>query len=145
MKISKLLSKIKKCQTVPIKMGVVLSVQTNRFDQIIWVTEEEEEEDEDDNMSTVMRLRTKMPWKTCWRYLTSGGFFLLFLMIFSKLLKHSVIVAIDYWLARWTSLDEKHKTDEVGHKLKLSRQDFSNNWKITLLYYKPIHLGRLFL
>uniref|UniRef100_A0A9L0RUD7 ATP binding cassette subfamily C member 9 n=1 Tax=Equus caballus TaxID=9796 RepID=A0A9L0RUD7_HORSE len=65
--------------------------------------EEEEEEDEDDNMSTVMRLRTKMPWRTCWRYLTSGGFFLLFLMIFSKLLKHSVIVAIDYWLATWTS------------------------------------------
>ncbi|KYO36722.1 hypothetical protein Y1Q_0024384 [Alligator mississippiensis] len=24
-----------------------------------------------------------------------------------------VIVAIDYWLARWTSLDEKHKTDET--------------------------------
>ncbi|XP_008579703.1 PREDICTED: ATP-binding cassette sub-family C member 9 [Galeopterus variegatus] len=65
--------------------------------------EEEEEEDEDDDMSTVMRLRTKMPWKTCWRYLTSGGFFLLFLMMFSKLLKHSVIVAIDYWLATWTS------------------------------------------
>ncbi|XP_074050394.1 ATP-binding cassette sub-family C member 9 isoform X3 [Macrotis lagotis] len=65
--------------------------------------EEEEEEDEDDNMSTVLRLRTKMPWKTCWRYLTSGGFFFLFLMIFSKLLKHSVIVAIDYWLATWTS------------------------------------------
>ncbi|XP_072509634.1 ATP-binding cassette sub-family C member 9 isoform X3 [Notamacropus eugenii] len=65
--------------------------------------EEEEEEDEDDNMSTVLRLRTKMPWKTCWRYLTSGGFFFLFLMVFSKLLKHSVIVAIDYWLATWTS------------------------------------------
>ncbi|XP_067415343.1 ATP-binding cassette sub-family C member 9 isoform X3 [Emydura macquarii macquarii] len=72
--------------------------------------EEEEEEDDDDNMSTVMRLRTKMPWKTCWRYLTSGGFFLLFLMIFSKLLKHSVIVAIDYWLARWTSMDNENKT-----------------------------------
>ncbi|KAJ7422498.1 ATP-binding cassette transporter sub-family C member 8 [Willisornis vidua] len=71
--------------------------------------EEEEEEDEDDNMSTVMRLRTKMPWKTCWRYLTSGGFFLLFLMIFSKLLKHSVIVAIDYWLATWTSMDNTNE------------------------------------
>ncbi|XP_072855793.1 ATP-binding cassette sub-family C member 9 isoform X1 [Pogona vitticeps] len=68
--------------------------------------EEEEDEDEDDNMSTVMRLRTKMPWKTCWLYLTSGGFLLLSLMIFSKLLKHSVIVAIDYWLAQWTSMDE---------------------------------------
>ncbi|XP_067415342.1 ATP-binding cassette sub-family C member 9 isoform X2 [Emydura macquarii macquarii] len=75
--------------------------------------EEEEEEDDDDNMSTVMRLRTKMPWKTCWRYLTSGGFFLLFLMIFSKLLKHSVIVAIDYWLARWTSMDNENKTVNI--------------------------------
>ncbi|KAF5912556.1 hypothetical protein HPG69_004228 [Diceros bicornis minor] len=78
--------------------------------------EEEEEEDEDDNMSTVMRLRTKMPWKTCWRYLTSGGFFLLFLMIFSKLLKHSVIVAIDYWLATWTSeysINNTGKTDQT--------------------------------
>jgi ATP-binding cassette subfamily C (CFTR/MRP) protein 9 len=78
--------------------------------------EEEEEEDEDDNMSTVMRLRTKMPWKTCWWYLTSGGFFLLFLMIFSKLLKHSVIVAIDYWLATWTSkysITNTGKADQV--------------------------------
>uniref|UniRef100_A0A286Y1X5 ATP binding cassette subfamily C member 9 n=1 Tax=Cavia porcellus TaxID=10141 RepID=A0A286Y1X5_CAVPO len=78
--------------------------------------EEEEEEDEDDNMSTVMRLRTKMPWKTCWWYLTSGGFFLLFLMIFSKLLKHSVIVAIDYWLATWTSeysINNTGKTDQT--------------------------------
>lgn len=39
----------------------------------------------------------------CWRYLSSGGFFLVFLMVSSKLLKHSVIVAIDYWLAHWTS------------------------------------------
>ncbi|XP_038963052.1 ATP-binding cassette sub-family C member 9 isoform X4 [Rattus norvegicus] len=78
--------------------------------------EEEEEEDEDDNMSTVMRLRTKMPWKTCWWYLTSGGFFLLFLMIFSKLLKHSVIVAIDYWLATWTSeysINDPGKADQT--------------------------------
>ncbi|RMC02973.1 hypothetical protein DUI87_20166 [Hirundo rustica rustica] len=83
--------------------------------------EEEEEEDEDDNMSTVLRLRTKMPWRTCWRYLTSGGFFLLFLMIFSKLLKHSVIVAIDYWLATWTSMDntnEARNADEDKSKEK---------------------------
>uniref|UniRef100_A0A4W3JIZ9 ATP-binding cassette, sub-family C (CFTR/MRP), member 9 n=1 Tax=Callorhinchus milii TaxID=7868 RepID=A0A4W3JIZ9_CALMI len=65
--------------------------------------EEDLEEDDEDNMSSVMRLRTKMPWRACWRYLTSGGFLLLFLMIISKLLKHSVMVAIDYWLAKWTS------------------------------------------
>ena len=28
---------------------------------------------------------------------------MVFLMVSSKLLKHSVIVAIDYWLALWTS------------------------------------------
>lgn len=28
---------------------------------------------------------------------------MVFLMISSQLLKHSVIVAIDYWLAKWTS------------------------------------------
>ncbi|XP_026564930.1 ATP-binding cassette sub-family C member 9 [Pseudonaja textilis] len=68
--------------------------------------EEEEEEEEDDSMSSAMPLRTKMPWKTCWLYLTSGGFLLLSLMIFSKLLKHSVIVAIDFWLAQWTSTNQ---------------------------------------
>ncbi|XP_033017990.1 ATP-binding cassette sub-family C member 9 isoform X1 [Lacerta agilis] len=82
--------------------------------------EEEEEEEDDDNMSTVMRLRTKMPWKTCWQYLTSGGFLLLSLMIFSKLLKHSVIVAIDYWLAQWTSMTNNGKalcsTEEPARK-----------------------------
>ncbi|XP_051889407.1 LOW QUALITY PROTEIN: ATP-binding cassette sub-family C member 9-like [Pristis pectinata] len=66
--------------------------------------EEDEEDDEEDNMSTVMRLRTKMPWRAFWRYLTSGGFLLLFLLIISKLLKHSVMVAIDFWLAKWTSV-----------------------------------------
>ncbi|XP_077196333.1 ATP-binding cassette sub-family C member 9 isoform X5 [Paroedura picta] len=75
--------------------------------------EEEEEEDEDDTMSTAMRLRTKMPWKTCWRYLTSGGFFLLSLMIISKLLKHSVIVAIDYWLAQWTSKNQNQTQNQT--------------------------------
>lgn len=50
---------------------------------------------------------------------------MLFLMIFSKLLKHSVIVAIDYWLATWTSKDNANEakndksTDKVGHILEL--------------------------
>uniref|UniRef100_A0AAZ3QV26 ATP-binding cassette, sub-family C (CFTR/MRP), member 9 n=1 Tax=Oncorhynchus tshawytscha TaxID=74940 RepID=A0AAZ3QV26_ONCTS len=44
--------------------------------------EEEEEEEEDDNMSTTTSRRSKIPW---------------------RLLKHSVMVAIDYWLAEWTA------------------------------------------
>uniref|UniRef100_A0AAY5EYT4 ATP-binding cassette, sub-family C (CFTR/MRP), member 9 n=1 Tax=Electrophorus electricus TaxID=8005 RepID=A0AAY5EYT4_ELEEL len=44
-----------------------------------------------------------IPWKVCWRYLSSGGFLLVFVVVTSKLAKHSVMVAIDYWLAAWTS------------------------------------------
>ncbi|XP_061922297.1 ATP-binding cassette sub-family C member 9 isoform X2 [Entelurus aequoreus] len=65
--------------------------------------EEEEEEEDDDNFSTTTSRRSKVPWKVCWCYMSSGGFFMVFLMVSSKLLKHSVIVAIDYWLAIWTS------------------------------------------
>uniref|UniRef100_A0A6Q2ZQ65 ATP-binding cassette, sub-family C (CFTR/MRP), member 9 n=1 Tax=Esox lucius TaxID=8010 RepID=A0A6Q2ZQ65_ESOLU len=75
--------------------------------------EEEEEEEDDDNMSTTTSRRSKIPWSLCWRYLSSGGFFMVFLMIFSKLLKHSVMVAIDYWLATWTATKTENtpKTD----------------------------------
>uniref|UniRef100_A0A8K9V8Y1 ATP-binding cassette, sub-family C (CFTR/MRP), member 9 n=1 Tax=Oncorhynchus mykiss TaxID=8022 RepID=A0A8K9V8Y1_ONCMY len=64
--------------------------------------EEEEEEEEDDNMSTTTSRRSKIPWRVCWQYLSSGGFLMVFLMVFSKLLKHSVMVAIDYWLVSLT-------------------------------------------
>ncbi|KAM4711640.1 ATP-binding cassette sub-family C member 9 isoform 2-T2 [Anableps anableps] len=65
--------------------------------------EEEEEEEDDDNFSTTTSRRSKIPWKMCGCYLSSGGFFMVFLMVSSKLLKHSVIVAMDYCLALWTS------------------------------------------
>ncbi|XP_076862796.1 ATP-binding cassette sub-family C member 9 isoform X4 [Brachyhypopomus gauderio] len=65
--------------------------------------EEQEEEDEEDNMSTTTSRRSKIPWKVCWRYLSSSGFLLVFVVVTSKLAKHSVMVAIDYWLAAWTS------------------------------------------
>ncbi|XP_051911524.1 ATP-binding cassette sub-family C member 9 isoform X2 [Hippocampus zosterae] len=65
--------------------------------------EEEEEEEDEDNLSTTTSRRSKVPWKVCWCYLSSGGFFMVFLMMACKLLKHSVIMAIDYWLAIWTS------------------------------------------
>lgn len=90
-------------------------------------SEGEEEEEEDDNMSTTTIRGAKIPWRVthagglgslpglltrlcllclllqvCWTYLSSGGFFMVFLMVSSKLLKHSVIVATDYCLAHWT-------------------------------------------
>lgn len=61
------------------------------------------ESDDDDNLSQVMRQRATIPWRSCGTYLSSAGALLLSLLLLSQLLKHSLMVAIDYWLAHWTS------------------------------------------
>nr|AKC42151.1 ABCC9 [Petromyzon marinus] len=65
--------------------------------------EEEVESDDEDDVSSVFRQRAKLPWGAFLRYLTSGGAPLLLLLILSQLLKHSAMVAIDFWLSEWTS------------------------------------------
>lgn len=68
------------------------------------ITEEiTESDDDDDNLSSVLHQRAKMPWRACGKYLSSAGILLLPLLILSQFLKHTVMVAIDYWLAKWTS------------------------------------------
>ncbi|OCT82142.1 hypothetical protein XELAEV_18024654mg [Xenopus laevis] len=62
-----------------------------------------ESEEDDDNLSAVLHQRAKMPWRACGKYLSSAGILLLPLLVLSQLLKHSVMVAIDFWLAKWTS------------------------------------------
>lgn len=62
-----------------------------------------ESDDDDDNLSSVLHQRAKMPWRACGKYLSSAGILLLPLLVFSQLLKHSLMVAIDLWLAKWTS------------------------------------------
>jgi ATP-binding cassette subfamily C (CFTR/MRP) protein 8 len=64
--------------------------------------EEAAESEEDDNLSSVLHQRAKIPWRACTKYLSSAGVLLLSLLVFSQLLKHMVLVAIDYWLAKWT-------------------------------------------
>ncbi|XP_032895364.1 ATP-binding cassette sub-family C member 9 [Amblyraja radiata] len=96
--------------------------------------EEDEGDDEEDNMSTVMRLRTKMPWRAFWRYLTSGGFLLLSLLIVSKLFKHSVMVAIDFTLAIWTSANNSAQTSSntTANETLQTTQDYYKMWYIIL-------------
>ncbi|KAL7858359.1 hypothetical protein AOLI_G00184610 [Acnodon oligacanthus] len=65
--------------------------------------EESVESDDEDNLSQVMRHRATIPWGSCGKYLTSAGLLLLPLLVLSQLLKHSLMVAIDVWLAHWTS------------------------------------------
>ncbi|KAM9660359.1 ATP-binding cassette sub-family C member 8 isoform 2-T2 [Trichechus inunguis] len=75
-------------------------------DGLLLDEEEEEEEaaesEEEDNLSSVLHQRAKIPWRACTKYLSSAGILLLSLLVFSQLLKHMVLVAIDYWLAKWT-------------------------------------------
>lgn len=54
---------------------------------------------------------------------------MVFLMVSSKLLKHSVIVAIDYWLALWTSSKTNQTADtvtDVSNGTRLA-EDISSN------------------
>uniref|UniRef100_A0A672QR18 ATP-binding cassette sub-family C member 8-like n=1 Tax=Sinocyclocheilus grahami TaxID=75366 RepID=A0A672QR18_SINGR len=90
-------------------------------------TEEEEEEqsvesDEEDNLSQVMRHRATIPWRSCGTYLSSAGLLLLLLLLLSQLLKHSLLVAIDYWLAHWTSKVITAKIDAAAHNCSLVQE-----------------------
>uniref|UniRef100_A0A4W5R6P9 ATP-binding cassette, sub-family C (CFTR/MRP), member 8 n=1 Tax=Hucho hucho TaxID=62062 RepID=A0A4W5R6P9_9TELE len=91
-------------------------------------TEEEHEEEsveseEDDNLSQAMRHRATIPWRSCGVYLSSAGLLLLPLLLLSQLFKHTLMVAIDYWLAHWTSHVITAKMDECG---------FSHSWYLSV-------------
>uniref|UniRef100_A0A8C4XTI2 ATP binding cassette subfamily C member 8 n=1 Tax=Falco tinnunculus TaxID=100819 RepID=A0A8C4XTI2_FALTI len=77
--------------------------------------EEDEEEvtesDDEDNLSSVLHQRAKMPWSACGKYLSAAGILLLPLLVLSQLLKHTIMVAIDYCLALWTSDALSEKTE----------------------------------
>uniref|UniRef100_A0AAY4D2D9 ATP-binding cassette, sub-family C (CFTR/MRP), member 8 n=1 Tax=Denticeps clupeoides TaxID=299321 RepID=A0AAY4D2D9_9TELE len=82
-------------------------------------TEDEDEEEsveseDEDNLSQVMRHRTTIPWRSCGTYLSSAGLILLPLLLLSQLFKHSFMVAIDYWLAHWTSHVIAAKIEATG-------------------------------
>ncbi|KAM3870280.1 ATP-binding cassette sub-family C member 8 [Diretmus argenteus] len=102
-------------------------------------TEEDEEEesvesDEEDNLSQVMRQRATIPWRSCGTYLSSAGLLLLTLLLLSQLFKHSLMVAIDYWLAHWTSHVIAAKMDATARNCTTVVQDcgFSHSWYLSV-------------
>uniref|UniRef100_A0A669BCJ4 ATP-binding cassette, sub-family C (CFTR/MRP), member 8 n=1 Tax=Oreochromis niloticus TaxID=8128 RepID=A0A669BCJ4_ORENI len=99
-------------------------------------TEEDEEEEsveseDDDNLSQVMRQRATIPWRSCGTYLSSAGLLLLSLLLLSQLLKHSLMVAIDYWLAHWTSHVIAAKKDASAHNCTVDC-GFSHSWYLSV-------------
>ncbi|CAI5664730.1 unnamed protein product [Oreochromis niloticus] len=101
-------------------------------------TEEDEEEEsveseDDDNLSQVMRQRATIPWRSCGTYLSSAGLVLLSLLLLSQLLKHSLMVAIDYWLAHWTSHVIAAKKDASAHNCTIVQDcGFSHSWYLSV-------------
>lgn len=81
--------------------------------------EELVESDDEDNLSQAMRHRTTIPWRSCGKYLSSAGLLLLPLLVLSQLLKHSLMVAIDVWLAHWTSDVINAKINAAQHNCTL--------------------------
>uniref|UniRef100_A0A2D4J560 ABC transmembrane type-1 domain-containing protein n=1 Tax=Micrurus lemniscatus lemniscatus TaxID=129467 RepID=A0A2D4J560_MICLE len=93
----------------------------------------ESDDDDDDNMSSVLHRRTEMSWQACGKYLSSAGLLFLPLLIFSQLLKHSVMVSIDYWLALWTSdaiSSETGKNCSFCQESKFSHSSYSKIFSI---------------
>lgn len=72
------------------------------------------ESEDEDSLSQVMRQRATIPWRSCSTYLSSAGIVLLTLLLLSQLLKHTLMVAIDYWLAHWTSRVITAKTEATA-------------------------------
>ncbi|XP_044212635.1 ATP-binding cassette sub-family C member 8 isoform X2 [Thunnus albacares] len=95
--------------------------------------EESVESDDDDNLSQVMRQRATIPWRSCGTYLSSAGLLLLTMLLISQLLKHSLMVAIDYWLAHWTSHVITAKIEATASNCTLVQDcGFSHSWYLTV-------------
>uniref|UniRef100_A0A8C8FP16 ATP-binding cassette, sub-family C (CFTR/MRP), member 8 n=1 Tax=Oncorhynchus tshawytscha TaxID=74940 RepID=A0A8C8FP16_ONCTS len=100
-------------------------------------TEEEHEEESvesevDDSLSQAMRHRTTIPWRSCGVYLSSAGL-LLPLLLLSQLFKHTLMVAIDYWLAHWTSHVITAKMDATGRNCTVAQEcGFSHSWYLSV-------------
>uniref|UniRef100_A0A673Z5J9 ATP-binding cassette, sub-family C (CFTR/MRP), member 8 n=1 Tax=Salmo trutta TaxID=8032 RepID=A0A673Z5J9_SALTR len=124
-------------ETVPESMTVLERKNLRRamYSKEAAKTEEEDKEesvdsDEDDNLSQAMRHRTTIPWHSCGVYLSSAGLLLLLLLLLSQLFKHSLMVAIDYWLAHWTSRVINAKMDATGRNCTVAQ--VSHSWYLSV-------------
>ncbi|XP_046719910.1 ATP-binding cassette sub-family C member 8 isoform X2 [Silurus meridionalis] len=68
---------------------------------------------DEDSLTAELRPRNTMLWGSLGTYLRTAGFLLLPLLILSQLTKHTLMLAIDYWLAHWTSQAITAHTDST--------------------------------
>uniref|UniRef100_UPI00358F63B0 ATP-binding cassette sub-family C member 8-like isoform X2 n=1 Tax=Myxine glutinosa TaxID=7769 RepID=UPI00358F63B0 len=72
-------------------------------------------------------------WREVRRYLEACGPALLILMLFSQLLKHSAMLASDYWLALWTSEASTNRSNHGNNSCLNSAEwcGFDHGWYLT--------------
>ncbi|KAF4091749.1 hypothetical protein AMELA_G00040930 [Ameiurus melas] len=68
---------------------------------------------DEESLTGELRQRNTMLWGPLGTYLRTAGLLLLPLLILSQLTKHSLMLAIDYWLAHWTSQAITARTDST--------------------------------
>uniref|UniRef100_A0AAY4DBU7 ATP-binding cassette, sub-family C (CFTR/MRP), member 8 n=1 Tax=Denticeps clupeoides TaxID=299321 RepID=A0AAY4DBU7_9TELE len=92
---------------------------------------------DEDSLSTELHQRDTIPWTSFSIYLKSASFLFLLLLILSQLTKHSVMVAIDYWLAHWTS-------SVISAKVSITKGnstgDFTSSLLLNIIVLAPMRL-----
>lgn len=89
---------------------------------------------DEDSLRAELRHRTTIPWSSFATYLRAAGLLLLPLLVLSQLTKHSLMVAIDFWLAHWTSrviaaLIESAERNCTGTKVRTLKQQLGQIWQ----------------
>uniref|UniRef100_A0AAR2J5P1 ATP-binding cassette, sub-family C (CFTR/MRP), member 8b n=1 Tax=Pygocentrus nattereri TaxID=42514 RepID=A0AAR2J5P1_PYGNA len=115
-------------------------VERKSFRKPMYSTDTLATEDEDEGkLSATQQLtedslelnqRATIPWSSFGMYLREAGLLLLPLLILSQLTKHSLMLAIDYWLAHWTSQAIAARIDS-----------FDNNCTVTQVFCMLCCLG----
>ncbi|KAG1938666.1 ATP-binding cassette sub-family C [Pimephales promelas] len=107
-----------------------------------------EDEDEDSSTSTdeeslraELRHRTHIPWSSLFSYLRSAGPVLLALLVFSQLCKHTLMVAIDFWLAHWTTHVIAAQIETSGGNCSDTGVSNYLNWIVRNLADMEVQLG----
>lgn len=81
----------------------LLNLFRNEIERLVIVFADSSTTTDEDSLRAELRHRTTIPWSSFATYLRGAGLLLLLLLVLSQLTKHSLMVAIDFWLAHWTS------------------------------------------
>ncbi|KAG1938669.1 ATP-binding cassette sub-family C [Pimephales promelas] len=96
---------------------------------------------DEESLRAELRHRTHIPWSSLFSYLRSAGPVLLALLVFSQLCKHTLMVAIDFWLAHWTTHVIAAQIETSGGNCSDTGVSNYLNWIVRNLADMEVQLG----